>query len=261
MHTKFDLQHQLRAMGILPTDTVLIHTSMRAMGLVEGGADGVLDAFTDYLHKGLFLVPTHTWANVNAAQPVYDVRSTAPCIGTLPTVAAFRTQGVRSLHPTHSLWAVGQGAATFVAGEEHACTPCPSGGAWDRLSRVGAKILLIGVGNDKNTFIHAVEEEAAIPDRLQPTPFEVTVLDAQGRACRHPFAGHYCSRSADVSRQFVNFEKPLVALGAQTIGRLGDATVRVVDAARCREILLRIFSRADRDLCIAPFDIPTQWYR
>ena len=47
MHTKFDLQHQLRAMGILPTDTVLIHTSMRAMGLVEGGADGVLDAFGD----------------------------------------------------------------------------------------------------------------------------------------------------------------------------------------------------------------------
>ena len=123
MFTKQDLTEQIRAMGILPTDTVLVHISLRAVGKVENGADGVIDAFRDYLTDGLFLVPTHTWANVNKDQPVYDVRSTVPCIGTMPTVAAFRQDGVRSLHPTHSIWAIGKNAAEYVRNEENAPSP------------------------------------------------------------------------------------------------------------------------------------------
>ena len=60
MYTKADLQSDLRKMGVRPDDTVLIHTSMKAIGMVEGGADAVIDAFCEYLTDGLFLVPTHT---------------------------------------------------------------------------------------------------------------------------------------------------------------------------------------------------------
>ena len=114
MFGKDELKEQIRAMGIDPSDTVLIHTSMRAIGEVENGAHGVIDVFRDYLTNGLFLVPTHTWANVNREQPIYDVRSTVPCIGALPRAAAFRQDGIRSLHPTHSIWAIGKGAAEYV---------------------------------------------------------------------------------------------------------------------------------------------------
>ena len=48
------LQEQIEQMGILPSDTLLIHSSMKAIGEVEGGADTVLDAFIDYLHKRSF---------------------------------------------------------------------------------------------------------------------------------------------------------------------------------------------------------------
>ena len=260
MFTKTDLTKQIKAMGILPTDTVLIHTSLRAVGEVENGADGIIDAFRDYLTDGLFLVPTHTWATVGPNQPFYDVTTAVPCIGTLPRVAAFRHDGIRSLHPTHSLWATGKGAADFVAGEEQAPTPGTPGFAWDRLGHVGAKILLIGVGNDKNTFIHSVEEVADIPDRLSPEPYDVTIIDQQGNRFTHPQFAHYCSRSNDVSRQFPNFEKALVEMGAQKFGRFGNAEVRIVDAAQCREILLRIFKHADRDLCIEEMEIPEEWY-
>lgn len=261
MFSKNDLIDQIKVMGITPSDTVLIHTSMRAVGEVENGADGVIDAFRDYLTDGLFLVPTHTWANVSREQPVYDVRSTVPCIGALPRAAAFRADGVRSLHPTHSIWATGKGAAEYIKNEENAPTPGTPGYAWDRLAEVGAKILLIGVGNDKNTFIHAVEEVADIPDRLHPEPFEVTIYDRDGNIYRHPYVGHYCSRSNDVSRQFVNFEKPLTELGAQQFGKLGNAVVRIVDARMCRDIILKIYSRTEADLCIEFMDIPEELYR
>ena len=40
MLTKIELQQQLSQMGILPTDTVLIHTAFRSVGPVEEGIDG-----------------------------------------------------------------------------------------------------------------------------------------------------------------------------------------------------------------------------
>lgn len=261
MFSKKELKKQIHDMGITPSDTVLIHTSMRAVGEVENGADGLIDAFCEYLSDGLFLVPTHTWDNVGKDHPVYDVRSSVPCIGTLPRVAAFRQDGIRSLHPTHSIWAHGKNAAEFIKNEENAPTPAPPGFAWERLAKVNAKILLIGVGNNKNTFIHAIDELADLPDRIHPEPFEVTIIDQNGQKYQHMYAGHYCSRSGDVSRQFVNFEKPLVELGAQKFATLGNATVRIIDTKMCRDIILQIYSRSDRDLCIEYMEIPEAFYK
>jgi len=261
MFTKQRLKQQIESMGILPTDTVLIHTSLRAIGQVEDGADGVIDAFCEYLQDGLFLVPTHTWSSVGPKAPLYDVKTSVPCIGTLPRVAAFRADGLRSLHPTHSVWAHGKDAAAFVAGEQLAQTPCPPGFLWDRLAKRGAKILLLGVGLDKNTFIHAIDEVADLPDRLSLHPYDVTIRDEKGNEITHPFRGHACSRSNDVSRQFVNFETALRDCGAMRYGIFGNAQVRIVDARACRDVILKIYSRATEDLCIQMQQIPPYLYQ
>lgn len=260
MFTIAELKEQIRDMGIQPNDTVLIHISMRAVGPVEKGADGVIDAFRNYLSDGLFLVPTHTWAEVNRDHPVYDVRTSLPCIGILPQVAAFRPDGIRSLHPTHSIWATGKGAAEYVAGEENCPTPGMPGFAWERLGQVGAKILLIGVGHERNTFIHAVEEIADIPDRIAQ-PFNVTILDHRGQAHTHPYSNHYCSRHPHVSEQFPNFEAAFDYHGVQYRGKLGNAEVRVVDAAKCRDVVLKIWSHATEDIGIREMTLPEEWYR
>ena len=149
--TQTDIRNLLHKAGVRPDGTVLLHTSMRALGPVEGGCDGLLDGFGAYLSEGLLLIPTHTWDNVTAEQPVYDVRTTPPCIGALPNVAAFRPDGVRSLHPTQSLAGFGARAAAYLAGEEKATSPCPPGGAWARLYDEDATILLLGVGLNRNT--------------------------------------------------------------------------------------------------------------
>ena len=170
MYTKEQLKAQLAQMGIKPSDNVLIHTSFKAVGPVEGGPEAFIAAFCEYLTDGMFIVPTHTWSNVSRKQPVYDVKTSVPCIGLIPRTAAFRPDGVRSLHPTHSVWVHGKGAEEFVAGEELAESPAPVGFCWIRLAEIGTKILLIGVTNTNNTFIHAVDEIADLPDRLAPEP-------------------------------------------------------------------------------------------
>ena len=260
MFTKEQLKEQMRQMGLKSTDTVLIHTSMKAVGEVENGADGLIDAFCEYLSDGLFLVPTHTWASIWKEKPRYDVNKEVPCVGIVPIRAAFRPDGIRSLHPTHSVWAHGADAEEFVRGEEKATSPGQPGFLWSRLPSRQTKILLIGVTNARNTFIHAVEELADIPDRLGE-PYDTVLVDRDGKEYPGKMCGHKCSRTNDVSQFFVNFEKPMVELGAQTFGKLGNAQVRIVDAQKCQDVVLRCSARADRDLCVELLDIPAEWYR
>ena len=40
---KEELIEQIKNMGIKPSDTVIIHSSMKSIGDVEGGADTVID--------------------------------------------------------------------------------------------------------------------------------------------------------------------------------------------------------------------------
>ena len=48
MFTKSALKEQLIQMGLKHTDTVLIHSSMKAIGVAEDGANGVLDVWQEY---------------------------------------------------------------------------------------------------------------------------------------------------------------------------------------------------------------------
>ena len=232
MITCKDIHTFLKNNGITPSDTVVVHTSMRALGGVEGGCDGLIDAFKSYLSDGLFVVPTHTWANVGAAQPVYDVRKTVPCIGALPTVAAFREDGVRSLHPTHSVAAFGKRAAEFVKGEEKATSPCPVGGVWSRLYDEDATILLLGVKLNRNTYIHAVDELLDIPNRLVD-PIPLTIIDYEGREYKISFRKHGQTGSEEYEKYRLLFE----VCGAMTDSVLGNAEVGIVNVRKCTEAL------------------------
>ena len=128
------------------------------------------------------------------------------------------------------------------------------------MADVGAKILLLGVKLDKNTFIHAIDEVADLPDRLSPQAYDLTILDYDGNKITHSFRGHACSRTDDVSRQFVNFETPLLTCGVMKYGVFGNAQVRIVDARTCRDVILTIYSRAKVDLCVQMMEIPPELY-
>lgn len=160
MYTKAELKQQLQNAGLTGKETILIHSSMKAIGEVESGADTVLDAWMEYFADGLLLLPTHTWANVNAEHPVYDYRSTPSCVGLLTNLFRLRAGVVRSLHPTHSLAGFGKGAAEYLAGEDENNTPCTPGGAYDRLKDCGGKILLVGVGR-RTQYLHPQRRRSA----------------------------------------------------------------------------------------------------
>ncbi len=258
MLTCADIHKFLAEIGIKKTDTALVHTSMKALGEVENGCDGLIDAFKSYLDEGLFIVPTHTWDNVTKENPLFDVRSTKPCIGALPTVAAFRSDGVRSLHPSHSVAAFGKRAKEFVCSEENANTPCPKGGVWARLYDEDAVILLLGVGLNRNTYIHAVDEMiGSLPKRLQNEAFTVKVIDYNGNEIVTSLRPH----GEIGSKYFENYRPALEYHGALKRAKLGNATVGICYARPTADIIIDLWKKADYDLVEKEKPIDEKYYK
>ena len=57
--TRDQIGSDLRQLGIAPDDILLVHSSLSALGRVEGGADAVIDAILDVLGaKGTLLMPS-----------------------------------------------------------------------------------------------------------------------------------------------------------------------------------------------------------
>ncbi len=264
MVTKNDIFRFLEDCKIKSNDIVTMHSALRSVGPIEGGADGLIDAVCAYLTDGLFLVPTHTWANVNKEHPHFDVRTTEPCIGTLAKVAAFRADGVRSLHPTHSMAAFGQGAAAYVAGEERHATPAPVGGALSRLYEKRGKILLVGVGHERNTYLHAAEERLGIPDRLNPETFDAVITDHNGKELLSPaFHSHHTEAvEGGISEYYPNYKEAFEYCGAVTYHRLGGATVYCCDARKMTDLMQTIWERSGHtDVCLVHAPVAEGYYK
>ena len=262
MFTKEDLKKQLMQMGIKPSDHVLIHTSFKAVGQVEGGPEAFIDAFCEYLTDGMFIVPTHTWSNVSRNQPVYDVRTSVPCIGLIPRTAAFRPDGIRSLHPTHSVAAWGPRAAEFIAGEENATSPCTPGGCWDRLREEDAKILLLGVTHNRNTFLHSVDEALGIPDRLTPDRVLLHTVMPDGTLHDTWMHRHFNSTygSGAYAEYYNKLKQAFYDLGAAKPTRFGDAECILCEARKLYGVCKKLYA-IEENCVIDRETIPESWWK
>lgn len=223
MVTYASLIDDLTRLGIHSDDRLLVHSSMKAIGAVDGGVDAVLDALAQHLRSGLLLLPTHTWKEGNNPEGIFDPLTEPSCVGILTERFRQRPGVIRSWHPTHSIAGLGAGAREFLAGEERTRTPCPRDGCWGRLYDVGARILFLGAGLRSNTFLHSVEEWHQIPDRLatHATLFRIRRPDGTGYIDCPQFR-HFSSQG-DVSQHYGKVESELLARGIAREGRIGEA--------------------------------------
>lgn len=247
MHTYESLADDLAKSGIKRGDTLLVHSSMKSIGEVEGRADTVLDVFMDYFRDdGLFAMPTLTWSNVNAAQPIYDVRETKSVVGLLPELFRKREGVVRSLHPTHSLAAYGRNADAFTEGHERFDSPAGPFSPWRRLLLANAKIMFLGTGIGCNTFLHGVEEWGGAEEVLSIAKEQLVSIGYDGARHAVPSRRHI----GDHSKFYHLLEPHFQALGALSEFRFGDALCKVLDArlaARYTLSLVKRFPRAFTD--------------
>ncbi len=228
MHTKNSLIEDLNRTEIRKNGTLLIHSSMKAVGEVEGGGDTVLDAFIDYMDEGLLLFPTHSWSDENLRDGIYNPKTEPACVGILPNLFMKRAGAVRSMHPTHSVTAMGNRAQAYVLRDSEVYTPCPRNGCFAGLYDEDAQLLFLGATLKTNTFIHSIEEWMNIPDRINPQPRKIKLLYEDGDVREIDFYGHYSSRG-DVSKNYDKLLIPMINMGIAKEVKIGDAASCLVE--------------------------------
>ena len=257
MHTKETLLADMAITGVPREATVLIHTSMKTIGEVEGGADTVLDVLSEYFAPGLLILPTHTWVTVFEDGDVFDPQQTLSCVGILPNLFWQRPGTVRSWHPTHSVAALGADASQFVAGEESKQTPCPRDGVYGRLVDRNAYILFLGAPFTKNTFVHGVEEWNNVPNRLAEEAVQLRVRTPGGELIAAPQHRH----DAPIRSIYENYGKlgsPLTKVGGFRSARFGDADLLITKARAVEQVASALLSE-DPDVFLDGDKVDPAW--
>lgn len=237
--TKENLIQQFSDAGLKHNDTVLIHSSMKKIGDVNGGAETVFSAFEEYFSEGLIAFPTLTWkiGLYPSAGNVYSVRDSATDIGLLPELFRHRSGVVRSLLPTHSLTAKGRDAENFCHVEPTAIkSSLPWDSPWGRLYERKAKILFIGCTVQSCTFFHAVEEKAAVPGLFDPVAKHVKIIDYDGNETEIDMYRHLGAHS----KYYRLTESLLFAENALEITKIGAAKTYILDAEKACDAVLKL---------------------
>ena len=135
----------------------------------------------------------------------------------------------------------GKHAAEYLAGEEYRNTPCTPGGCYDRLKDAGGKILLVGVGHERNTYIHSVEEVLNVPNRLSDKPVKLTVVWPQGQRDVY-MRKHYNPDQPHISEDFVKLTQAYTDCGAAKNTVLGSADCILCDAAKVFDVTRHVLA-------------------
>jgi aminoglycoside 3-N-acetyltransferase len=231
MLTKTDLIVAFRAVGLTEGDLVLVHSALRTLGPVEGGADTVIDALLETVGPdGTVAVPTHTFEIVGARQPVFHQTLSPANVGVLTNVFRQRPEAIRNLHPTHSVAAIGPRAAEFVACPDMT-TPAAADSPYGKLRDWGGKVLIIGPGLERCTFFHGCEQWAGMPWAVSEKPMQVYSITAEGQVI--PVLLHH--HIVNTWDQYPKLEPHLIAIGALALGHAGGCILRLLDAAKAAE--------------------------
>lgn len=170
----------LHALGVRAGDTILVHSSLKSLGPVPGGAETVIQGLLKALGEdGTLLFPAFSFSTVNLKNPVFDVKKSPCCVGALPEYFRTRPGTIRSVHPTHSVSGTGKKAKQILSENQLDTTPCGEHSPFRKMRTEGDWILFIGCTIAPNTTMHAVEE-LAMPPYLLGDPIEFKIIHEDG---------------------------------------------------------------------------------
>jgi len=181
---KSDIVDAFRRAGLQRGDSVMVHTSLGRIGYVCGGAQAVIEALMEIVGEdGTIMMPTQSWKNLDPETGVHGdadeadwdrIRENWPAYNkaitptnTMGAVAEmFRSWPgtLRSDHPARSVAAWGKNAEYLTKNHDLSDIfgdASPIG----KLYELDGKVLLIGVGYNKNTSIHLADVRAEYPGK------------------------------------------------------------------------------------------------
>ena len=215
MMKRQELAKALAGMGLKKNDIVLLHSALSSLGQVEGGADGVIDAFMQVLGKGGTLIV-----------PVFGK------LGVITERLKERPDAVVSNVPVGTLAAIGGRAKELLADHWEAETAHGEGTPFLKIARAGGYVCLLGVDQDRNTMLHSAEALLELP-----------YLGSTTQTCTNP-KGRTVTRTwrfyPGPHRNFIGLDRLFAECGAMTVARIGNAQVRLLKAKEMLAVAMEV---------------------
>ena len=237
---KSDIVDALKNVGLQAGDFVMVHTSLGKLGYVCGGAQTVIEALIEVVgDEGTIMMPTQSWKNLDPKAgvhwladeadwdkirenwPAYDKAITPT--NTMGAVAEmFRSWpgAIRSDHPARSVAAWGKHAAYLT--ENHDLSNIfGEGSPIGKLYELDGKVLLLGVGYDKNTSIHLADARAEYPSKHNCVEHSAIMED--GKRIWKAYETLFVD-----GEDFVDIGAAFEAEHSVSVATLGDAQIRLM---------------------------------
>jgi aminoglycoside 3-N-acetyltransferase len=272
MHTRRSLMEQLRALGIAPGDTVMVHASVRAVGPVAGGPDQIHLAIKDAIgENGTLLMyascPEHydevgrgihapaVEAELLEKLPAFDARTARSARDNGALVELLRTYPESRVndHVARCVAWGRQGARLFA--DRPWDFALGAGSALERFRGLDGKILMLGSDHDAVTFLHYAEHVGDFPGR-RVVRYQVPVLVDGQRVWRWIAEVDTSDGGAHAhwpERLFAKIVDGHLRATGNRGGRVGDAPSWLVNARALHDDALEVMMRVALDAGSARF--------
>jgi aminoglycoside 3-N-acetyltransferase len=184
MLTKQNLIDDFWAIGVEAGDALLVHSSYKSFGGVDGGPQTVIDALLEVLgDDGTLIMPNFNF-DFCKGEP-WDVRSTPSHMGIITELVRKDPRSLRVFHPIYSFAIIGK-QAEFLTNDRYKSS-YGRDSLFGKLRQLDGKIMVIGLTyNNSMTFFHHVEELEGVDYRYLKT-FTGMVTEENGDAYEDSF--------------------------------------------------------------------------
>src|SRR5512147_311341 len=218
-----------RELGVREGDTLLVHSSYKSLGEVDGGPQTVIHALEAALgtdKDGTLIMPTFNF-DFNEGKP-WDVRTTASKMGVLTEVVRIDPRAKRVFHPFYSFAILGKHAE--MLGNLRYKSSYERNSVFGKLRDLDGKIMVVGLSyTNSMTFFHHIEQMEGVDYRFLKQ-FTGQVTDWDGRTWTDTFE----MLVRDIDKGVIIEVNPMGALmeeaGVITVGKIGEADVKLMKA-------------------------------
>jgi len=227
MVTYDDIKNALK--NIIPMNCpVLVHSSLKSFGYVDGGADTVINALLSVCGgNGTVVVPTLSFNFVDESNPYFSVHETPSSCGIVTETLRKRPGAHRSQHVFSSAAAMGADAQYLT--EWHDDTPCGPRTPYMKIIEMSGYSLFLGALMSTNSLFHCAEE-AVNPEYMRyKTIFNVKVKDSNDTTHIRNYKRYDCAQTGIV-RRLDRMEKIFRDNGAIKDLKIGDSHVMLISA-------------------------------
>lgn len=239
----------LRTLGLADGAFVMVHASLRAVGPVVGGADGLIDAIREVIGRGGTMLMVlgarddHAWVNARpeaervallaGAEP-FDARTTpsAADVGTLAEIFRRRPEVVVSDHPEARFAAAGP-LAHELLDEVPWDDYFGPGSPLERLVDEGGLVLRLGADLNTVTALHHAEYRCGVKPRRRVRRHRLVLADGGGTEVRVVECLDDEEGIVDYPGEdyFADLLRDYLASGRARSGVVGRARSELLDAA------------------------------